>query len=363
MIPFLDIKSLNVKYKEQFHEALERVIESGWFIQGLELQSFEDEYAAFSMTKHCVGVGNGLDALILSLKALDIGPGDEVIVPSNTYIATWLAVTHVGAKIVPVEPCIDTYNIDPDLIENSITKNTKAIIPVHLYGQPAEMHRIMPIAEKHNLWVIEDNAQAQGALCAGKKTGSWGHINATSFYPGKNLGALGDGGAITTNDTNLADKVRKLRNYGSSEKYVNEVVGYNSRLDELQAAFLRIKLANLDLENQIRRDLAKVYLSEIPKLAGINWILPVTADNCDHIYHIFAVRTMQREEDVALLKNNGISSMIHYPIPPHFQNAYKDFDIELPISELIHKEILSIPIYPDMQLKDLFKNFRKNVKG
>jgi len=358
MIPFLDLKNVNLKYKDQFHEALERVLESGWFIQGSELEAFENEYASYSSTEFCVGVGNGLDALILSLRALGIGPGDEVIVPSNTYIATWLAVTHVGATIVPVEPRIDTYNIDPDLIEASITTKTKAIIPVHLYGQPAEMHRIMPIADKNNLWVIEDNAQAQGAFCSGKRTGSWGHINATSFYPGKNLGALGDGGAITTNDAKLAEKVRILRNYGSSQKYVNEVIGYNSRLDELQAAFLRVKLSNLDKENDIRRDLAHAYLTEIPKLDDFNWTLPCMADECDHVYHIFAVRTNQRDKDVSLLKEHGISSLIHYPIPPHKQMAYNDLQFNLPLSERIHHEIFSLPIWPNIELKDLFKNLK-----
>jgi dTDP-4-amino-4,6-dideoxygalactose transaminase len=279
-----------------------------------------------------------------------------VIVPSNTYIATWLAVTHVGATVIPVEPRLDTYNIDPDKIEAAITSKTKAIIPVHLYGQSAEMHKIMPIAEKHNLWVIEDNAQAQGATCLGKKTGSWGHINATSFYPGKNLGALGDGGAITTNDQTLAEKVRKLRNYGSSKKYINDEIGYNSRLDELQAAFLRIKLKHLDEDNQKRKEIANCYIRDLSINNNFNWTLPKIAENCDHVYHIFAIRTHQRDIDIDSLLSNGITTMIHYPIPPNLQKAYYHLNLKFPISEKIHNEILSLPIYPNSELKDIFKN-------
>ncbi len=352
--PFLDLKSVNERFKKQFYEAFESVLQSGKYILGPELEAFEKEYASYSETEFCVGVGNGLDALIISLKALGIGEGDEVIVPSNTYIATWMAVTHVGATPVPVEPRIDTYNINPDLIEQAITNKTKAIIPVHLYGQAAEMHRIMPIAEKHNLWVIEDNAQAQGATCGGKKTGGWGHINATSFYPGKNLGALGDGGAITTNSKVLARKAKLLRNYGSEQKYYNEVIGLNSRLDELQAAFLRIKLRHLDKDNQERQQIASYYSQNLNHKS--DWVLPVTEKQCTHVYHLFVVRTQSREEAITQLSSRGISTMIHYPIPPHKQQAYKNFKINLPIAEKIHDEVFSLPIWSGINVSEFDVN-------
>lgn len=350
MIPFLDLKNINLNYKDQLTEAFNRVLESGWFIMGPELEAFEKEFANYCEVEHCIGVGNGLDALILSLKALDVGPGDEVIVPSNTYIATWLAVTHVGATIVPVEPNIDTYNIEPTLIEAAITSKTKAIIPVHLYGQAAEMDKIMTIANKHSLFVIEDNAQAQGALCNGKKTGGWGHINATSFYPGKNLGALGDGGAITTNDPELAKKVRALRNYGSQEKYVNENIGHNSRLDEIQAAFLKVKLYHLDSDNEKRRSIAQYYKQNIcnPKLK-----LPEWTEDENHVFHLFTIQSDERNLLQKHLENHDVKTLIHYPTPPHKQEAYKEFNgLSFAISEKIHSEIISIPISPMMTMKE-----------
>jgi len=348
MIPFLDLKSLNLRFREEFHEALERVLQSGWFILGPELEAFEQEFAEYCGTQYCIGVGNGLDALKLSLQALGIGQGDEVIVPSNTYIATWLAVTQVGATVVPVEPRLDTYNIDPSLIEAAITGKTKAIIPVHLYGQAAEMHRIMPIAEKYGLWVIEDNAQAQGAECLGKKTGSWGHLNATSFYPGKNLGALGDGGAITTNDHDLARKVRMLRNYGSEKKYYNDLPGTNSRLDELQAAFLRVKLKPLNADNAARNEIAIRYYEILKNRT--DWGLPLVAEQCTHVYHLFVIRCKNRDEVIGELSSKGIQTMIHYPMPPHKQEVYKNLGFNLPVSEKIHREILSLPIWPGMEI-------------
>ena len=355
MIPFLDLKSINLRHKEELQLAFERVIDSGWYVMGNELKSFEEEFAHYCGVEHCVGVGNGLEAIVLSLRALGIGKGDEVIVPSNTYVATWLAVTHVGATVVPVEPNIRSYNIDPNLIEATITSKTKAIIPVHLYGQACEMRDIMSIAEKHGLYVVEDNAQSQGSHYEGKKTGGWGHINATSFYPGKNLGALGDAGAVTTNDADLADKVRVLRNYGSHKKYVNEVIGYNSRLDELQAAFLRVKLKHLDEENAIRQKVAATYVDDLNRQNEFNWVLPYTAENAGHVYHIFAVRSQDRDSDIAKLNDQGIQTLIHYPIPPHHQEAYKPNDFSFPISEEIHRGIFSLPLGPNEDLVSLFR--------
>lgn len=348
MIPFLDLKNINLKYKDELTQAFNRVLESGWFIMGPELEAFEKEFAEYCEVEHCIGVGNGLDALILSLKALNVGPGDEVIVPSNTYIATWLAVTHVGATIVPVEPNVDTYNIDPAKIEAAITSKTKAIIPVHLYGQAAEMDIIMTIANKHKLFVIEDNAQAQGASCNGKKTGSWGHINATSFYPGKNLGALGDGGAVTTDNTELAKKVRMLRNYGSEQKYVNKIVGHNSRLDEIQAAFLRVKLNNLNEEKDTRNQIAGWYLEGLKNISEIK--LPVIQENVNSVYHQFVISITNRDKHQEFLKTKGVSTLIHYPIPPHLQECYEtDFiNTRFPTAEKLAQTVLSLPIYPEL---------------
>lgn len=348
-IPFLDLKKINQNYEQELVTQLQSVINSGWFIMGNKLTEFEKNYATFNNCNFCVGVGNGLDALILSLKSLNVGDGDEVIVPSNTYIASWLAISYVGAKVVPVEPRIDTYNIDVNLIEQKITSKTKAIMPVNLYGQAAELDKIMALAKKHNLFVVEDNAQAQGATCKGKLAGSYGHINGTSFYPGKNLGALGDGGAITTDDSELAEKIKVLRNYGSQQKYYNEIKGYNSRLDELQAAFLDVKLKNLSLENKQRVEIAEAYLKQLATIDDL--ILPVLAEGCTSNYHLFVIRTKRRNELQKYLQEKGIGTVIHYPVPPHMQKAYEEVNFsadQFPIATLIAETCLSLPVFPGM---------------
>ena len=328
--------------------AIARVLDSGYFLLGKELESFEREFAEYTGAKHCIGVGNGLEALILSLKALGVRAGDEVIVPSNTYIATWLAVSYCGARPVPVEPDERTYNIDPGKIEAAITKHTKGILPVHLYGQPADIGRIREIARKHDLWILEDAAQAHGARYRGKRAGGLGNIAGWSFYPGKNLGALGDGGAVTTDSDELADRVRVLRNYGSRIKYLNEVKGVNSRLDEIQAAILRVKLRHLDQWNGRRLTIAAQYHEGL-KHSGL--VLPHVPEWADAVYHLFVVRSKRRDALRQHLENVGIGALIHYPIPPHLQNAYKDMAMRpgsLPISERIHEEVLSLPIGPHL---------------
>lgn len=355
-VPFLDFEGLHGPIREELIEAFKEVLDSNWFIMGNHLELFEKEYAKWNNVRHCIGVSNGLDALILSLRALEIAPGDEVIVPSNTYIATALAVSHVGAKPVFVEPRIETANINPDLIEASITERTKAIMPVHLYGQACEMEAIMDIANKHNLFVIEDNAQAHGATYNGRKTGSWGHINATSFYPGKNLGALGDGGAITTDDDELAHKVRVLRNYGSQEKYKNEVLGYNNRLDELQAAFLRVKLKKLDEWTEERNKIAEVYRENLENISGIE--LFSLAKNATSAFHLVVIKTESRERLKRKLSEAGVGSLIHYPIPPHMQNCYKHLGLkrgDLPIAEKLANTVISLPMFIGMCALDIKK--------
>jgi dTDP-4-amino-4,6-dideoxygalactose transaminase len=348
-VPFLSLKFQHGSIRQDMESAMKRVLESNWFILGNELEKFEQEYAAFSKTRFCAGVANGLDAIALSLRALGVGASDEVIVPSNTFIATWLAISAIGAKPIPVEPDIKTYNIDASKIEATITKKTKAIVPVHLYGQACEMEEIMRVANKHNLFVVEDNAQAHGAECQRKITGSFGHCNATSFYPVKNLGALGDGGAITTNDERLYQQVLRLRNYGSSKKYSNEELGMNSRLDELQAAVLSVKLKRLTEWNQQRSAIARSYES---KLKGVgDLILPFTSPECSHVYHAFVVRTRQRDRLQQHLEANGIQTMIHYPVPPHLQRAYNNLGYRLgdfPIAEELAKTCLSLPLWPGM---------------
>ncbi len=356
MIPYLDLKAINLSYKTEFQEALNALLESGWFILGDQVKQFEKSYADYSGVNHCVGLGNGLDALILSLRALEIGEGDEVIVPSNTYIATWLAVSYVGAIPIPVEPRIETYNLNPDLIEAKINSRTKAIIPVNLYGQCVEMTSIMNIALKHNLVVIEDNAQAQGAICDGKAAGSFGHINATSFYPGKNLGALGDAGAITTNDKKLADKVEVLRNYGSQKKYFNEVKGYNSRLDEIQAGFLSIKLKKLSADNSERVRIAEIFNEELKGIGDL--VLPVLGAGCSSVFHIYLIRTKNRDALQKHLSEHAIGSMIHYPVPPHLQEAYHELNFkkgDFPLAEEIAETCLSLPLYPGLQSDQIEK--------
>jgi dTDP-4-amino-4,6-dideoxygalactose transaminase len=346
-IPFLDLKSAYLELKPQIDAAVSKVLDSGWYIGGMEVEQFEIEYAAYCGVKHCVGVGNGLDALHLVLKAFGIGEGDEVIVPSNTYIATWLAVTYTGAKPVPVEPDEQTYNINPNLIERAITARTKAIIPVHLYGQPVDLDPILSIAKQHDIKVLEDAAQAQGARYKGERIGGHGDAVAWSFYPGKNLGAMGDAGAVTTNDPRIAEQIRILRNYGSKEKYVNEVVGYNSRLDPIQAAILRVKLKVLNEWNARRKVIAESYLAKLPHS---NLTLPVIPPWADVAWHLFVVQSQRRDQLITKLKERGIDTLIHYPIPPHKQAAYSHLsNIALPVSERIHEQIFSLPIGPHLK--------------
>ena len=346
-VPFLDLGRLHQPIRTELDAAYKRVMDSGWFIMGPELAAFESEFAAYCEVKHCIGVGNGLEALHLLLRAYGIGPGDEVIVPSNTFIATWLAVSQCGATPVPVEPDIKTHNIDPALIAAAITPRTRAIMPVHSYGQPADMDPINELAAKHGLIVIEDAAQAQGARYKRRRTGSLGHAAGTSFYPGKNLGALGDGGAALTNDDAIAEKVRRLRNYGSTVKYHHELSGYNSRLDELQAAFLRVKLAALDQWNARRVKIAAQY-SKL--LAGVKIDLPLVPEYALPVWHLYVIRSKQRDALKAQLERLGVSTVIHYPIPPHRQVCYQGFERHsLPISEILAEEVLSLPMSPDLK--------------
>lgn len=354
-IEFLNLRAQYLELQEELDAAWKRVMNSGWYILGSEVESFEDEFAAYCGTDFCIGVANGLEALTLVLRAWGIGPGDEVIVPSNTYIATWLAVTHTGATPVPVEPREDTCNINPELIEAAITGRTKAILPVHLYGQTADMDPICGIARRHNLKVLEDAAQAHGACCKGKQAGSLGDAAGFSFYPGKNLGAFGDGGAVTTSDPELAEKIRCLRNYGSREKYVNEITGFNSRLDELQAALLRIKLRRLDTWNQNRRHLAQWYLNTLP-ITFPDLILPVTHEESDPCWHLFVVRSQQRERFQKTLSDHGIGTLIHYPIPPSLQRAYAGLGFtagSFPVAERLASEVISLPMYPQLEIQRL----------
>jgi dTDP-4-amino-4,6-dideoxygalactose transaminase len=345
-IPFLDLKAINLRYREELHAALERVFDSGWFILGREVEAFERQFAACCGVAHCIGVGNGLEALHLVLRAWGIGAGDEVLVPSNTYIATWLAVSYAGALPVPVEPDAGTCNIDPARIEAAITPRTRAIIPVHLYGQPAQMDAIMVIAERHGLRVLEDAAQAHGARFKGRMTGGLGHAAGFSFYPGKNLGALGDAGAVTTNDPVLAERVRLLRNYGSRVKYHNEVRGFNSRLDELQAAFLLVKLAHLDADNARRRQIAALYSEG---LAGCALRLPVVAEGAEPVWHLYVVRAQERDALQGRLESLGIGTLIHYPIPPHQQPAYAGGPgASYPLAEQMAREVISLPMGPHL---------------
>jgi len=352
-VPFLDLKASYLELKTELDAAYRRVMESGWYILGEEVAAFEEEFADYCDVKYCIGVGNGLDALHLILRAMDIGAGDEVIVPSNTFIATWLAVSYAGATPVPVEPDETTYNIDPTRIEAAITQKTKAIIPVHLYGQPADMEPILKIAKRHNLKVIEDAAQAHGARYKGKRTGGLGDAAGFSFYPGKNLGALGDGGAVTTNDDALADRVRNFRNYGSSVKYQHEVKGFNSRLDELQAAILRVKLRKLDEWNERRKVFAGLYLKGLADVADLT--SPYVPNWAEPVWHLFVVRTSERDQLKQHLADQGIQTLVHYPVPPHKQGAYLELShLDLPVSERMHREVLSFPMSPVMMEGDVF---------
>nr|WP_211169247.1 DegT/DnrJ/EryC1/StrS family aminotransferase [Aromatoleum toluvorans] len=342
----MDLKSPYLELKSEIDDAIARVVGSGWYIGGPEVDQFDADYAAYCETTHAVSVANGLDALHLALLAMDVGPGDEVIVPSNTYIATWLAVNQCGATPVPVEPVDATYNIDPARIEAAITPRTKVILPVHLYGQPADLDPILEIARKHGLQVLEDGAQAHGARYKGRRLGGHGDAVAWSFYPGKNLGALGDGGAITTNDPQIADRIRVLRNYGSRAKYVNEVKGFNSRLDPLQAAVLQVKLRHLDAWNARRKGIAAQYLEG---LTGTSLVLPHVPDWADPSWHLFVVRHPQRDALAQRLAAAEIGTLIHYPIPPHRQRAYADAgfaDDAFPRAGNMAHEVLSLPIGP-----------------
>lgn len=352
-IPFLDLVKPHEELRFELQEAYKQVISSGLYVLGNEVAQFEKEFSYFCNAKYCIGVGNGLDALELILRAYDIGVGDEVLVPSNTYIATWLAVTHVGATPVAVEPDAQTYNLDTTRIETLITAKTKAIIAVHLYGQPADMDAINTIAKKHRLKVIEDAAQAHGALYKGRRVGSLGDAAGFSFYPGKNLGALGDGGAVVTNDNELAQRISVLRNYGSKTKYHNEVKGFNSRLDELQAAFLRVKLRKLDEWNSRRKSIATQYLSQ---LSGMNFILPYVPDWASPVWHLFVLRSSNRNELQEHLLREEVGTMIHYPIPPHLSEAYHgkgDTNYKLNIAEELANQVISIPIGPHLSKTDM----------
>jgi dTDP-4-amino-4,6-dideoxygalactose transaminase len=353
MIPFLDLKNINAQYREELIEAATRVIDSGWYINGSEVQKFEQEFAVYCGTKHCVGVANGLDALVLVFRAWkELGKlkdGDEVIVPANTYIASILAITENRLTPVLVEPDPQTFNICPNNIHSAITEKTKAILAVHLYGQLAPMPEIMAIASDHNLLVLEDSAQAHGAEANGKKAGNWGHASGFSFYPGKNLGALGDAGAVTTNDDELAQTIRALGNYGSHKKYENLYQGVNSRLDELQAALLRVKLNYLDHEMQRRREIAIAYAKGIKNsLINLPMSTETTLENLsNHVFHLFVIRTKNRAALQQHLLESGIQTVIHYPIAPHKQVAYKEFNYQiLPLTESIHDQVLSLPISP-----------------
>lgn len=357
MIKFLDLKAINDSFEPELSQSIKRVLDSGWYLLGNEVKAFEQEYASYLGTKHCIGVANGLDALRLILKAyIELGilhEDDEIIVPANTYIASILAITDNRLVPVFVEPDVNTFNLDPYLIEEKITERTKGIMLVHLYGQNAMHVEIDHLVNKYNLKLFEDNAQAVGASHFGKRTGSIGHAAGHSFYPGKNLGCLGDGGAVTTNDDELASVIRALANYGSNKKYVNDFQGLNSRLDEIQAAILRTKLPRLDTDNNRRREIAQYYLNNLKNSAIIlpqqNPAPGICNMELSHVWHIFIIRTASRDNLQQYLTENGIQTLIHYPIPPHKQLAYKQWnEFSFPITEQIHEEVLSLPISPVM---------------
>jgi dTDP-4-amino-4,6-dideoxygalactose transaminase len=353
-VPFLDMKPHYLELKEELDQAYQRVMESGWYILSGEVNAFEQEFASYVGARHCVGVGNGLEALQLILMGYGIGPGDEVIVPANTYIASWLAVSYTGATPIPVEPDPSTYNIDPQRIEAAITPQTKAIMPVHLYGQPAKMEVIWKIAERHGLKIVEDAAQTHGGKYKDRMAGNLGDAAGFSFYPTKNLGAFGDAGAIVTNEDELADKVRVLRNYGSRKKYFNEVRGQNSRLDPLQAAFLRVKLKHLDDWNQRRDQIARHYLDKMRDFPGLS--LPHVPTEVVPVWHIFIVAHLKRDQLEAHLKEQGVGTLIHYPVPPHLSEAYQDLGYkagDFPLTEKMADTFLSIPIGPHLSLEDV----------
>lgn len=346
-VAFLELRATYLEIKDELDAAYQRVMNSGWYILGEEVTAFEKEFADYCGTKHCVGVANGLEALQLILRSYGVGEGDEVIVPANTYIATWLAVSNAGATVVPVEPDPRTYNLDPRRVEAAITRKTKAILPVHLYGQPADMDPINDIAGRRGLKVIEDAAQAHGARYRDRRVGNLGDAAGWSFYPTKNLGAYGDAGAVTTDDDELAGRVRLLRNYGSKSKYYNEEKGINSRLDELQAALLRVRLKHLDEWNSRRARIAAKYLEE---LRETELMLPGVCEGANPVWHLFVVRSKHRDELQRYLKSQGVNTLVHYPVPPNLQAAYKDLSLpcEYPIAEAIHREALSLPMGPHL---------------
>lgn len=353
MIKFLDLKKINNRYREEIDSRIKNILDKGWYLQGEENENFTKNFANFCGTKFALGVANGLDALNLIIKAYGFGNGDEIIVPANTYIATILAISENGCIPILVEPDIKTYNINPDSIEEKITSKTKAIMVVHLYGQAVQMEKIWEIAKKYNLKIIEDSAQAHGAIYQENRTGNLGDASGFSFYPGKNLGCMGDGGAVTTNDEELFNKIKAIANYGSDRKYHHIYKGVNSRLDEIQAAILDIKLKHLDSDNNKRREISKYYRENI-KNSKI--ILPDTYDEKSHVWHIFAVRTQNRDEFQKYLTEKGIQTIIHYPTPPHKQGAYKEWNnLSFPITEEIHNTILSLPISPVMTDSEIEK--------
>lgn len=357
MISFLDLKGINAQYREELIQAATQVIDSGWYIQGEQVKAFEQAFSEYCGTKHCIGVANGLDALILIFRAYKelgkLNDGDEVIVPANTYIASVLAITENNLKPILVEPDEETYNLSPTLIEKAITSRTKAILAVHLYGQLANMPVINDIAKQYDLLVIEDSAQAHGANINGRKAGNWGDASGFSFYPGKNLGALGDAGAVTTSDGELANTIRAIANYGSHKKYENLYQGVNSRLDEMQAALLQVKLKHLDSEIEQRRNVASLYLDNI-KNSKIH--LPVWGTKEQHVFHVFVIRIEERDKIQNKLEKCGVQTLTHYPIPPHLQKAYHGyFNGNYPLTELMHQEVLSLPVSSIISERDVLR--------
>ena len=351
-VPFLDFSGMHDGLKKEFVDAFGGVLDSGWLVMGRHLREFEAKWASYVGAEYGIGVSNGLDGLVLALRALEVGAGDEVIVPSHTYVASWLAVSHVGAVPVPVEGSLDSGLMDVGQIASKVTTRTKAIMPVHLYGQSVDMDGVMKVAGEHGLRVVEDNAQAQGSSWKGRRTGSWGDANSTSFYPGKNLGALGDAGAVTTNGESIARSVRMLRNYGSEEKYVNQEMGFNMRLDELQAAFLSVKLRHLDQWTADRRQLALAYDEGLRGLGDLK--LPVIAQGAEHVYHLYVVRTKHRDALADHLKGKGVGTLIHYPIPPHLQQCYNHLGYragDFPVAEELADTVLSLPLYPGLSME------------
>lgn len=354
VVPFLDVRAATVELEAAVVEAVERVVRGGWYVLGEETAGFEREFAAFTGANHAIGVGNGLDAIILALQALGVGPGDEVIVPTNTFIATWIAVARTGARPVGVEPIVGQWNLDPARVAAAITPRTRAIIPVHLFGQPADLVELLAIARKHGLVVVEDAAQAHGARYGGRRIGAHSHAVAWSFYPGKNLGALGDGGAVTTDDPGVAARVRSLGNYGSSQKYVHDIVGVNSRLDEIQAAVLRIKLQHLDTWNTRRRNIATRYTQELAGIPGFE--LPIVSPGREHVWHLYVVDHAARDELQNHLATKGIQTLVHYPIPPHLSGAFASLGLAegtFPIAEWGARTHLSLPIGPHLSDEDV----------